>query len=244
MSPAAKHPILFLDIDGVLLSGRACLMAENIALRARTASMVPRDAFSEIGRAALFDPCAIALVIEICEATDARLVVSSGWRYTIGVAETRAKLLEHGIEDRLFHEDWACSLQRHGPPHKYVDIQNWIEGHGAREPGSWLVIDDEPHATPQPTLLVDGIEGLCVRDAAAAVRYFGAVSAKLGMTQLADGDIPTEVRRAFNGRWIEACQWLEGADSGDRRDQRPSALLARGHREEALRRLPHVDRSQ
>lgn len=238
MRPAAKRPILFLDIDGVLMSGRAWLMPSNRALRARTKEMPGWEAGKEIGRAALFDPCAVALVIEVCDATDARLVVSSGWRYTVGVAETRAKLLEQGIHERLFHEDWTCSLQRHGSPDKYVDIQNWIEGHGAQAPGSWLVLDDEPLATPDPTLLVDDMEGLGAHDAAAAIRYFGAVSSTLGMTRLADEDIPTEVRSAFSGRWIEACQWLEGADNGDRRGQRPSALLARGDREEALRRLP------
>ena len=33
------------------------------------------------------------------------------------------------------------------------------------EPGSWLILDDEPHATPDPTLLLDSMEGLGARDA-------------------------------------------------------------------------------
>ncbi len=78
MLPSSNPPVLFLDIDGVLLSGRAWLMPKNRALRAWTATMKPRDAFDEVGRDAVFDPCAVALLAEICEATDARLVVSSG----------------------------------------------------------------------------------------------------------------------------------------------------------------------
>jgi hypothetical protein len=239
---AAEPPILFLEIDGVLLSGRAWLMPRNRALRAWTATMKPRDAFSEVGRDAVFDPCAIALLVQICEATGARLVVSSGWRYTVGVAETRAKLVEQGVGENLFHENWACPHQRHGQPDKYVDIQNWLEGHGAREPGSWLVLDDEPGATPDPTLLLDSMEGLGVRGAAAAIRYFGAVSGALGMVPLLEEDIPAAVIKTFSGHWIGACRWLEGANAAPSSRPSPSRLLALGKREEALRRLPDAVR--
>jgi hypothetical protein len=106
-----------------------------------------------------------------------------------------------------------------------------------------LVLDDEPGATPNPTLLVDGMEGLGVRDAAAAVRYFGAVNSALGMVQLPEEDIPDAVNKAFSGRWIEACRWLEGANAAPSGQASPARLLALGKREEALRRVPGAIRT-
>lgn len=237
MSSSTVPPVIFLDVQGVLMSGRAWLMPTNRrALRTSTTPMKPPS--DELGRAALFDPCAVGLLIEICEATEARLVLSSGWGYINGLKATRAKLIEQGVEDRFFHEHWSCSSNQRGASFKLVGIQNWLKLHNTQEPGSWLIIDQKPHPAPDPSLLVDGMEGLGARDAAAAIRYFGALSNTLGMVRLADDDIPTEVRSAFNGRWIDACQWLEGADGRKKRDQLPSALLARGDREGALRLLP------
>ena len=97
------------------------------------------------------------------------------------------------------------------------------------------MLDDE-NVLPSATLRTDGLDGLGVREAAAAVRFFGSVDAKLGVGPLAEDDMK-QVVQAFGGDRVEACRWLEGA--GDRQPlrQRPSALFRQGAREEALRRL-------
>ncbi|WP_043345278.1 HAD domain-containing protein [Belnapia moabensis] len=228
-------PVLFLDIDGVLLSGRAWLLPANQDLQARSAGLPRWQSLQLVGREAVFDPCAVALIGRICKATGAQVVVASFWRYTVGPELTRAKLLNQGLQGALLHEDWACPMVRHGSPDKNADISYWLEEHGVAHYDTWLVLDDE-NVLPGATLRTDGLDGLGVRDAAAAVRFFGSVDAKLGVGPLAEDDMK-QVVQAFGGDRVEACRWLEGA--GDRQPlrQRPSALFRQGAREEALRRL-------
>ncbi|WP_439598759.1 HAD domain-containing protein [Falsiroseomonas sp.] len=213
------------------------MMPGNRALRARTRWYYGRGAAQEIGRDAFFEPSAIQLLAQIHYATGARFVVSSGWRYTVGLVETRAKLIQQGLDEDMLHEDWACPPMQHGEKTKFIDIENWLSNHPEQQPGSWLVIDNVPGTTPEPTLLVDGVEGLCVRDAAAAIRYFGRFSERLGMRSLDELDIPAEVHSAFNGRRVELCRWLEGV-TVPIGYQTPSKLLRCGRPDLALRLLP------
>ena len=229
-------PTLFLDIDGVLLSGRAWMLPSNRLLKERAADLPRRQALDLLGRDATFDACAVALVGQVCAATGARIVVSSSWRYTVGLDGTRSKLLDQGIPADLLHPDWACPMIRHGSPSKSVDVSNWLEEHGIQRHGTWLVLDDEAHVVPGATLRTDTLEGLGVRDAAAAVRYLGRTDDALGVEELPEDDIE-RVLRAFGGEWIEACRWLQGADAAGARRHWPSALLARGGRGEAMQRL-------
>lgn len=167
--------------------------------------------------------------------TSAQVVVASSWRYTVGLAQTRAKLLEQGLPDALFHEDWACPMARFSSPEKYADINHWLEEHGIRHYNTWLALDDE-NVVPGATLRTDDLDGLAARDAAAAVRIFGSVDASLGVDPLAEDDMKQAVQ-AFGGDRVEACRWQEGADDRAPWRQRPSGLFSRGGREAALRRL-------
>ncbi|MCB4824278.1 HAD domain-containing protein [Roseicella aerolata] len=229
------RPILFLDIDGVLLSGRAWLLPANLSLQARGTGLTRRQSTEMIGRDAVFDPCAIALLARICEVTGAQVVVASFWRYTVGLEQTRAKLQEQGFPSGLLHEDWACPMARFSSPDKGADISHWLEERGVAQHGTWLVLDDED-VVPGATLRTNALDGLGVRDAAAAVRFFDSIDAGLGVGPLPEENME-QVVRAFGGDRVEACRWLEGADSREPRRHRPSALLSRGEREEALRRL-------
>jgi hypothetical protein len=233
-----SSPILFLDIDGVLLSGRAWLLPVNRRLQAAGAKLIRQAASKLIGRDAVFDACAVALVSRICEATGAQIVVASSWRYTVGYEQTRAKLEEQGLPEAIFHKDWACPLGDLSTPDKGADIRRWLEEHGVTRPGSWLVLDDEDIVLGA-TLRTDALDGVGTRDAAAAVRYLDGVDPALGIRPLPDGDMEL-VLQAFRGDRIAACRWLEGVDARTPRSQRPSALFARGQRSEALRQLPAV----
>jgi hypothetical protein len=232
---AGTGPILFLDIDGVLLSGRAWMQPQNRILQAKATGLPRWQAAEIIGRDAVFDASAVALVARICQTTRTRIVVCSSWRYSVGLDQTRAKLLEQGLPEDVLHPDWACDVFRHGSPDKSVDVSRWLSAHAVTHYGTWLVLDDDD-LVPGATLRTDALEGVSVRDAAAAVRYFHSTDAALGVGPLPKEDVD-QVVRAFQGEWIEACRWLEGADRGGPRRGRPSALFARGDREEACRRL-------
>jgi hypothetical protein len=228
-------PILFVDIDGVLLSGRAWLLPVNRRLQVAGAKLTRQEATKLIGREAQFDTCAVALVSRICQATGARMVVASSWRYTVGYEQTRAKLLEQGLSEAMFHEDWACPMARFSTPKKLSDIEYWLDEHRDTRPSSWLVLDDDD-IVPGATMRTDALDGLGAREAAAAVRYLGGADPGLGVRPLPDSDMEL-VLQAFHGDRIAACRWLEGVDARTPRGQRPSALFARGQRGEALRQL-------
>lgn len=228
-------PVLFLDIDGVLLSGRTWLLPVNRRLQAAGVKLTRQEASELIGREAQFDPCAVALVSRICEATGARIVVASSWRYTVGYEQTRVKLIEEGLPEAMLHEDWACPMGGFDTPDKAADITRWLEGHGVTHTGGWLALDDEDIVLGA-TMRTDAMDGLGARETAAAFRYLGGNDAKLGVRALSDRDREL-VLRAFSGDRIAACRWLEGVDARTPRSERPAALLARNRREEALRQL-------
>lgn len=134
--------ILFLDIDGVLLSSKAWILPANASLRHSGAHTKLR----EIGEKVVFDPCAVALVNRLCERTGARIVVHSNWRKTIGLDLTRRKLVEQGIDESLFHENWACSMRLSSE--KEHEILWWLDDNRKtpppvkpewmNEPGWWI----------------------------------------------------------------------------------------------------------
>ncbi|MGX9967097.1 HAD domain-containing protein [Roseomonas sp. F4] len=239
MHPLDTQPVIFIDVDGPLLSKRAWLLPSNRELRKRIVWLSGRQISREIGRHVVFEPSAMRLLAHIHQATGALYVVSSDWRYSVGLAETRAKLIEQGLDEDMLHEDWACPLMQHGEKVKYRDVENWLSNHPEQQPGQWLVIDDVPRTTPEPTLLVDGVEGLGVRDAAAAIRYFHGFNERLGMLSLDERDIPAEVHAAFSGRRVEMCRWLEGL-TVPVGYKTPARLLRCGMPNLALRLLPNA----
>lgn len=67
--------VLFLDIDGVLNSGRSQMAFDGYPHSFRPADM------------ARFDPVAIALVRRLCRESGCSVVLSSDWRYDFGAHE-------------------------------------------------------------------------------------------------------------------------------------------------------------
>lgn len=226
--------VIFLDIDGVLLAGRAWLLPENRKLYDTTRGLARCEANLEAGRAAVFDVAAVALVDRVCAVTDARLVISSNWRYTVGPGPTRNRLEAHGIGADRFHHDWACPCTVQGAPQKSADIRRWLDGHPGVE--DWLVLDDQQDVVPGRTLAIDPVDGLGVRDAAAAVRWFGSADPALGVRPLSRADIDM-VNAAFGEERVAAARWLEAADTRVPRRDRPSALPAGPRRGEGLNAL-------
>ncbi len=103
-----RQQIVFVDIDGVLLSRAAWGSPANVRLLAEEA--VRAMATFESSARASFDPVSVVLVNRACHRTDRLIVLSTSWRKSYGIPETRAKLVAEGIEEALFHPDYACPL--------------------------------------------------------------------------------------------------------------------------------------
>ncbi len=113
--------VLFLDIDGVILSG---------------------NALRETGDNRYLPPAAIALVNEVLDRTGAVVVVSSTWRMH---ADCRELLARAGLT-RL-HDDWATPTGRQmvGPlilgRTRGSEIQDWLDRHPEVE--RYAIVDDD-----------------------------------------------------------------------------------------------------
>lgn len=119
--------IIFLDIDGVLLSGRAIYLPENDALRAWLLHQTHSQDARLMAANARFDPCAVSLVNRLCEHTGARLVIHSNWRRIMKPTDLRAKLVEQGLHASHFHDDWYCGMRFSS--RKHHDISEWLSDH-------------------------------------------------------------------------------------------------------------------
>lgn len=119
--------IVFLDIDGVLYSGRAAVLPANLQLAAQQGNKDGRHSMRDVAEKCEFDPCAIALVNRLCARTSAKIVVHSNWRRNVGGDITRRKLIEQGIDEGHLHDDWACPMKFSSS--KGYDIHTWLDDH-------------------------------------------------------------------------------------------------------------------
>jgi HAD domain in Swiss Army Knife RNA repair proteins len=143
--------ILFLDIDGTLVSGRALALPENAPVLQKLAQA---DTGAELALASALDPCAVALIGRVCRLSGAQIIVHSGRRWTVGNDATVEHLVSHGLPLELFHPQRCCRLLH--PGHKDEEIRAFIADH---RPESVLVIDDESLGRSYPQILIDAREG-------------------------------------------------------------------------------------
>lgn len=127
--------IIFLDIDGVILSGRALWAS-------RDHTYLP--------------PRAIALLNEAVRRTGADVVVSSTWRRD---ENCRDRLRAAGFEHE-FHEDWRTLPL--GGGFRGHQIAKWLDEHPAVE--RYVILDDDSDMRPEQkpffvqTKFEDGIQ--------------------------------------------------------------------------------------
>jgi hypothetical protein len=119
--------ILFLDIDGVVLPGRA------YGIPGQTKPIVKT-----------FDPCSVALLNSICEQGGYKIVIHSSWlRYWIpsdGEGGVKGHCIEEGVLAKHFHEtEPECSGQIHW---RYDRVIEWLDRHP--EVTEFVILDDEP----------------------------------------------------------------------------------------------------
>lgn len=230
-----KQRILMLDIDGVLLSGRAMLLPGNEPLLEKRRVAVGQHSARDEALKAVFDPAAVALVNRICREADARIVVHSSWRKTIGDA-ARTKLIEQGITEDLLHEHWATPIRAFHRDEKASEIFGWLLEHRLTpDPGprphlddaaekAWyrgkcdtgydvVAIDDEDlgHLTGAIQLLIDPFDGFSVADARKVLGLWRAEDRLLGIYAVVDAHW-SRVVEAFDGDRVLAVEWLHTAD--------------------------------
>lgn len=133
-----RPPLIFLDLDGVIIPSRAMVLPENLPVIA----MNKAPASNEPPRRA--DPVAIALIDRLCVVTGARVVLMTNWIRRLGAMAARDFLLANGFPAEHFHEDWYTPIRFTST--KPTNISLWFQDHpdhNENEP-VWIAIDDEP----------------------------------------------------------------------------------------------------
>lgn len=114
--------IVFLDIDGPMLSGRA---------------WVPWILGGGKGNLGLWDPIGVAMVNSLLREAPAQLVISSTWKI-LGYEEFCDHLKKNQMDPKYLHEDWKT-------PRKFSstrsdEVHLWLEEHP--EVQKWVSFDD------------------------------------------------------------------------------------------------------
>jgi hypothetical protein len=201
-----ESPVVFLDIDGVLLSTSTWDLPANVRLLRESDERAMSTA--EYSDLASFDPVAVMLVNRLCQRTGARIVISTSWRYSSGVPETRTKLEAEGIEPSLFHDDYACPVGR--PLDKTRDILDWLQANQDERPRG-LALDDE--ALPGiEQIFTDPVAGFSVADYRLACAWLGGVDKGYGVHDVDPGDM-LRIASVLPDPW-DSLNWLHGHSKG------------------------------
>jgi hypothetical protein len=142
--------VLFLDIDGVVLPGRAYMLPNQTKPIVKT-----------------FDPCAVSMINEACRKQKRKIVIHSSWiRHFWGddlEGDVHGHCIAQGINADLFHEDLYCNREMHW---RYDRVRDWLARH--KEVTDFVIVDDEPalkddaHLAPN-LVLTDFDEGITMK---------------------------------------------------------------------------------
>lgn len=122
---------LFLDLDGVLLPGRAYMLPNQTKPIVTT-----------------FDPCAVAMLNEACRKQKRKIVLHTSWIRTgfwqigrDGPGDVHDHCITQGVNPDHFHEDAYCCRDIHW---RYQRIDEWLARHP--EVTDYVILDDVPPA--------------------------------------------------------------------------------------------------
>lgn len=111
-------PIIFLDFDGVI----------RVPLPGESLSPDPAD----------FCQARMKQLADVCQATGARLVISSDWRHLENLPEIRALLSPYLT--RYLHQDWNTPICGH----RWNEVGRWLRDHD--EVTRYAILEDfAPH---------------------------------------------------------------------------------------------------
>ncbi|KIP99946.1 hypothetical protein RU07_17805 [Agrobacterium tumefaciens] len=162
--------LVFIDIDGVLLSFRSWTTAHNTPLW--RLPVAQRMKHLEL------DQTSIGLLVRLCDLAKAKLVLTSTWRKTWphDLTALHERLIEQGLRRDLWHQEWMVPVV--ADRSKWQELATW---------GDWskdavaLIIDDElppedvpPVIAEQAVLLqADKFEGFGAYNYFDALEFFG-----------------------------------------------------------------------
>jgi hypothetical protein len=128
--------IIFLDIDGVMLPGKAILLPGN--KQAVVARLDKR--FSDSNPT--FDPIAIHMINSIVNKAEATIVLNTTWAFGPDPAFSHIKnaLIQNGLVD-AFHSTNPKTYTRFTGS-KLISFGDWVEDYGI-ESDKYLVLDDD-----------------------------------------------------------------------------------------------------
>lgn len=124
--------VLFLDIDGPMIPGRAYDMP------GQTRPLVMN-----------FDPCAVGLLNTFCAKHGWRIVIHSSWVRVFGEQKTYDHCIKQGLDPQYFAKDAWCSEQINW---RYSRVARYLADH--KEISHYLILDDEEYEVD----LREGIE--------------------------------------------------------------------------------------
>ena len=127
--------VLFLDIDGVLLPGRAY--------------MLPNQTNNPY--VTVFDPCAVSMLNDALRKQKRQIVVHSSWVKHWTKDEIWAHLVAQGVDQDYFHEDWYTDPHFHW---RYDRVRDWMSRH--KEVTDWVVVDDEVPSSAEDLKFLQG----------------------------------------------------------------------------------------
>lgn len=115
-----KNSVIFLDIDGPMIPGKARYLPNQTRLMS------------------MFDPCASGMLNKLLVESEAKIVISSTWQ-SLGL-EACAELLEkNGIDGSQIHSDWKTI--RKMSSQRTQEILWWLDDHP--EVTNYVALDDE-----------------------------------------------------------------------------------------------------
>ena len=149
------NKVLFVDIDGPLIPGRAYMLPGNMK-PLRTGPFVQA-----------FDPVAVSLLNSLAKDRDYRFVLHTSWLRVIGPRETLDHCVQQGLSHAYFHDDPWCNPEISW---RYDRLAEWLARHP--EVNSYAIIDDDPYKqgdtegvdVGKNLILVDFEEGLTMRN--------------------------------------------------------------------------------
>ncbi len=116
--------ILFLDIDGPMIPGRAYSMPGQTKPLVKT-----------------FDPVAVGLLNALCQDKGWRIVLHTSWIRVWGGQETYDHCVQQGLKPQYFHKDAWCDEEIHW---RYTRVAKWLVEHP--EIDRYKILDDEPYS--------------------------------------------------------------------------------------------------